>query len=93
MSTIRQRLKELLREGEWTALQLSQELSVQESEIYSHLNHVRKSLNHEKLKVSPYHCLSCNYIYKKRERLDRPGRCPQCKGSHIGVAAFSIVSE
>ena len=92
MGTIRQQLMELLREGEWTALELSRELSVQESEIHSHLNHVRKSLGQEKLKVSPYHCLSCAYIFKKRQRLDRPGRCPHCKGSHIAVAAFSIVS-
>jgi len=90
MGTIRQRLKELLRDGEWTALELSQELSVQEREIYSHLGHVCKSLNHEKLKVSPYRCLSCSYIFKKRERLDRPGKCPPCKGSHIAVATFAI---
>lgn len=92
MGTIRQQLRELLRDGEWTALELSQELSIREREVYAHLDHVRRSLSGERMKVSPYHCLSCNYIFKKRERLDRPGRCPQCKGSHIGVASFSITT-
>lgn len=82
---------ELLREGEWTALELSAELSVPEAEVYSHLEHVRRSLSGERLKVTPYHCLSCTYIFKKRDRLDRPGRCPRCKESHIGVALFTIV--
>ncbi|MDJ0621941.1 MAG: transcriptional regulator [Desulfocapsaceae bacterium] len=92
MATIRQQIQELLREGEWTALELSQELSVQEREIYDHLQHVRKSLRGEKLQVSPYHCRSCGYIFRKRERLDRPSRCPQCRESHIGVASFTIIA-
>lgn len=92
MVTLRQRMRELLREGEWTALELSGALSVQEKEIYDHLQHVRKSLRGEKLQVLPYHCLSCGYVFKKRERLDRPGRCPHCRQSHIGVASFTITT-
>lgn len=72
-------------------MELSAELSVEEAEVYSHLEHVRRSLSGEKLKVIPYRCLSCGYVFKKRDRLDRPGRCPRCKESHIGVAGFAIV--
>lgn len=93
VGTLRQRLVELLKEGEWTALELSAELSVPEKEIYIHLEHVKKSISPGKLSISPYHCRSCDYVFRKRNRLDRPGRCPKCKGSHIAVALFSIDGE
>lgn len=90
MATIRQQLKELLQEDQWNALDLSRELSIREKEVYDHLEHLRRSSGGRKMHVSPYHCLSCNYIFTKRKRLDRPGRCPSCKGSHIGMATFSM---
>lgn len=89
-ATIRQQLIELLQHGEWTSLDLSAELSIQEREVFSHLEHVKKSTGGEKIMVRPYQCLSCSYIFKKRDRLDRPGRCPKCKESHIRMAEFSL---
>ncbi len=90
MKTVRQRLKELLCFREWNSLELSQELSIQEREVFAHLEHVKKSLRQGKLVVDPYACLDCDYIFRKRVRFDRPGRCPSCKGSHIRMASFSI---
>jgi predicted Zn-ribbon and HTH transcriptional regulator len=90
MKTIRQQLKELLSEGEWNSIELSQELSIQEREIFDHLEHVKRSLGNTKLIISPYCCLDCDYLFRNRSRLDRPGRCPKCKGSHIRMASYSI---
>lgn len=88
--TVRQRLQELLRQGQWNSLDLSRELSVQEREIFDHLQHVKKSLRGEQLVVTPYSCQTCEYLFKSRDRLDRPGRCPKCWGTHIRMAEFSI---
>jgi len=90
MGTLRQQMKELLRTGCWSSMELSQELSIQEREVFSHLEHVRKSLRKERLSIKPYCCQSCGYEFKKRKRFDRPGRCPVCRESHIKMALFSI---
>ncbi len=90
MATIRQQLVALLEQGEWSSIDLSKELSIEERDVFTHLEHVKKSLKDRKLTIDPYQCLSCNYSFKKRNRLDRPGRCPQCKGSHIRMALFSL---
>jgi transcriptional regulator len=88
--TIRQRLKEILQQGEWTSLDLSKELSIEEKEVFAHLRHVGKSLGAQKLVIRPYQCLNCSYLFKKRERYDRPGRCPKCRATHIRLATFSL---
>ncbi len=90
MPTKRQLLVDLLEQGEWNSIELSKELSIQEREVFTHLEHVRKSLRGRRLIVDPYQCLTCEYLFKKRDRLDRPGRCPQCKGSYIRMALFSL---
>ena len=90
MATIRQQLVALLEQGEWSSIDLSKELSIEERDVFTHLEHVKKSLKDHKLIIDPYQCLSCNYLFKKRNRLDRPGRCPKCKGSHIRMALFSL---
>ena len=90
MATIRQQLVALLEQGEWSSIDLSKELSIEERDVFTHLEHVKKSLKDRKLIIDPYQCLSCNYHFKKRNRLDRPGRCPKCKGSHIRMALFSL---
>ncbi len=44
MPTIRQQIISLLSLYEMDALQLSQELGVQEKEVYDHLDHIARSL-------------------------------------------------
>ena len=92
MPTIREQIIELLKEEQHNGIELSQYLSIQEKEVYEHLDHVSRSIKREglKIEVDPYHCLDCGYSFKKRNRFDRPGRCPECKGSHIRMATFKI---
>lgn len=92
MTTIRQRMMELLREEDLDTLALSQLLSIPEKEVFSHLPHLVKSLraSGERLVVSPYLCLHCSYSFKERPRFDRPGRCPRCKHTHIRMATYRI---
>jgi predicted Zn-ribbon and HTH transcriptional regulator len=83
---------ELLREEELDALELSHLLSIREKEVYEHLPHIDKTVaySHERLVISPYVCLKCDYTFKARSRVDRPGRCPRCKEGHIRMARYSI---
>ncbi len=92
MTTLRQRMIELLREEELDALDLSQLLSIEEKEVYAHLPHIARTLaaSGERLVVSPYRCLNCNYTFRHRSRFDRPGRCPRCKQGHIRMATYTV---
>ena len=90
--TIRQEIIDLLNSEELTIRDLSQAVSLQEKEIVDHLGHIERSLQRQgkKLMISPYTCLTCGFVFEKRTRFTKPGRCPSCKNSHIKVAQFYI---
>ena len=75
------------------ARSLSQALRIQEKEVYAHLNHVGRSIEtgNRKLVIEPSKCLACGYIFKDRKRFARPGKCPQCKRSHLQSPSYRIV--
>lgn len=90
--TLRQQMIALLHGGEWTVREISQELRIREKEVYGHLDHIGKSAAARGLvlTVIPCTCLDCGYVFAGRQRLTRPGRCPQCKGSHLEAPRFAI---
>jgi predicted Zn-ribbon and HTH transcriptional regulator len=90
--TIRQEILDLLSSGEFAIRDLSQALGQSEKEIVDHLSHIERSLKrHEKkLLIKPYKCLTCDFVFDKRSRFTKPGRCPNCKNSHIQIAQFCI---
>ena len=94
MQTIRQQLISALEENEMTAGELSKSLKIQEKEVFEHLSHIRRTLKNKKKKllINPFHCMLCDFTFKDRKRLTRPGRCPKCRQGHIEAAAYRIVS-
>ena len=92
MKTIRQRIMILLCEEEMSAREISRATGIREKEVYEHLFHIARSAagQGKKLIVGPFSCLSCGYIFQDRKRLNRPSRCPQCKGSHMEEPMYRI---
>ena len=92
MPTIRQRIIELLEGEELGAREISQTVRISEKEVYEHLDHVARSLKGQgrKLILQPSECLSCGYIFRDRKRLTPPGRCPQCRATHIQPPQYRI---
>lgn len=92
MLTVRQKIIELLTEGEMDARELSREVSIREKEVYDHLTHIARSLlaKGKNLEISPAQCLSCGYVFTKRQRFTRPGRCPRCKKTHLQSPSYFI---
>ena len=88
--TIRREIEELLGRGEFTARQISVEIHISERDVAGHLEHIRRSLGPSALAVTPSECESCGFVFRKRERLTRPGRCPICGGTRITEPAFGI---
>jgi predicted Zn-ribbon and HTH transcriptional regulator len=93
MSTVRQNIIALLADREMDARELSREAGIREKEVVDHLAHIARSLasKDKRLIIQPSCCLRCGYIFVDRRRLTRPGRCPQCKSSHLQNPVFSII--
>jgi len=90
--TIRRRIIDLLGSREMNAKQLSQALGLPEKEVVEHLAHAARTLNamNHQLIIRPAQCRRCGYVFENRKRLTKPGRCPQCKGTHLHQPTFRL---
>lgn len=93
--TLREALRQRLREGQATAKELSAAVGMREKDVEQHLSHLERSLKHdgEALVVEPARCIACGFAFSKRTRLSRPGRCPECDSTRIDPPVFSIRAE
>lgn len=90
--TVRQRIRTLLEEGPLTAKEISSAVRLPEKEIANHLEHLRKSLHTEgrRLVQVPAECRECGFVFRKRDRLKAPSRCPVCKGEAISDPSYRV---
>jgi predicted Zn-ribbon and HTH transcriptional regulator len=90
--TIRHEILSALEQGPRSAGDISRAVRISEREVYDHLEHISmtasRSARH--LIITPAECRKCGFIFSKRERLKKPGRCPLCRGEAIREALFSI---
>lgn len=95
MPTIRQQIIALLNAYKMDVRDLSQTLHIREKDVYDHLRHISRSLARQskQIRMTPFRCLSCGYEFRDRKRFHRPGRCPQCKNSHMEPAVYTIESK
>lgn len=93
MPTTRQQMIEVLSKEPLEARELSQLLGIREKEVFEHLAHIVRSLNrhNRRLVVTPSKCLACGYVFSKRGRLEKPGRCHRCKKERISAPRFQVV--
>ena len=90
--TIRQQIIDLLISDELSLRDLSQAVGIPEKEVVPHLSHIARSVRNQgkKLVETPHKCLSCGFVFDKRSRFSKPGRCPICRNSHIQTARYHI---
>ncbi|MGV1099350.1 transcriptional regulator [Thiovibrio sp. JS02] len=91
--TARQMILNLLSaQGPLSAKEISGLIRIGEKEVYAHLAHIRRSLQHgrERLTVIPARCRDCGFKFIKRQRLVKPGHCPRCKGTYIEEPLFRV---
>jgi transcriptional regulator len=92
METLRQAIKELLLEGPYSSLEISQALSISEREALDHLTHIARAPGPGcSFKITPAVCKHCGFTFKKRERLTIPSRCPLCRQESIRRPRFQMV--
>ncbi len=90
--TARREMLEALGEGPRSAKELSAEVRLPERDVYEHLEHLRRSVSTsgQRFVVTPAECKKCGFVFSKRERLKKPGKCPVCRGESIHEPLFSI---
>jgi transcriptional regulator len=91
-NTVRHEILSVLEQGLRSAGEISREVRISEREVYDHLEHIRKTASRsaKHLIITPAECRRCGFIFSKRERLRKPGRCPLCRGESIKESLFSI---
>jgi predicted Zn-ribbon and HTH transcriptional regulator len=90
--TIRHYIAALLEEGTYTAKDLSNIIKIPERDICDHLEHLQRSLSKAGrcLTVISASCRNCGFVFRKRDRLTKPGKCPSCRSIHIQAPVFHI---
>jgi len=87
--TVRQGIIRLMTGRELSAKDISASVGIREKEVAGHLEHVRKTF-HERFVTKPPQCKRCGFVFSKRERLKKPGRCPACHSESISAPLYSI---
>jgi predicted Zn-ribbon and HTH transcriptional regulator len=90
--TVRQKMVSLLEGNALSAKDISADVGVSEKEVYEHLEHIQMTSNRSKYAfvVTPAVCKKCGFVFRKREKLKKPGKCPVCRSEAIEEPLFSI---
>ena len=80
----RRQLLDLLSREFRSASWLARELGTTRGDIEEDLRHALRSARaagHD-VEVVPARCKSCDFVFSE-DKLSKPGRCPECKGSRL----------
>lgn len=93
--TIRKEILSLLINQTLSAKDISVMVHISEKDVYEHLEHIERSTHKTggHLNVIPAECLKCGFIFRKRERLKKPGKCPVCHEEKIREPLFGTRSS
>jgi len=90
--TVRQALRDALKDGPLTAHELSARAGVKEHDVVGHLEHLERTAkaHGETFVVEPARCARCSFVFEERARFGRPSKCPSCRSTHIVAPRFAM---
>ncbi len=88
---LRKDLIKLLRNNSMDLVEISRHLEIPQKDVEDDLKHLIKSLRHAdyRLVVTSAHCRKCDFTFNKN-KLHKPGKCPQCQSTWIQGPLFDI---
>jgi len=91
-ATIRRQIADLLAGEPLTAREISMRVGIAEKSVFGHLEHLKRTLHAQghQLQVLLPTCRKCGFVFGKRERLRKPGRCPVCREQSISEPRFAV---
>src|SRR4030042_1558895 len=90
--TIRQKIISVLEGQTLSAKDISADIRISEKEVYEHLEHIQRTINkgeHDFI-IIPAKCKKCGFLFRKRDKLKKPGKCPVCRSELIQEPFFSV---
>lgn len=90
--TVRKNIITILEERPSSAREISGAVRIPEKAVYEHLQHIQKSVSRRGLRfvIAPSECKKCGFVFERRERLTKPGKCPACRHEAITEPVYSI---
>jgi len=90
--TIRKEIMDILEGNSFSAKDISGEVGISVKEVFEHLEHIQRSVSRGDyhLAMTPAECKKCGFVFRKREKLKKPGKCPVCRGESIQEPLFSL---
>lgn len=88
--TVRQQLVDLLEQGPISLRELASLLALRMKEASRELDHVSRSVAPRRIQIDPAICGGCGYVFRKRTRWTRPGKCPLCRSKRISEPLLSL---
>ena len=85
--TVRQEIIRLLDGQTFSVGGISKEVRQSEKEVAEHLDQIGRS---GLLTIIPAECNGCGFVFKKRKRPSKPGKCPVCRSTHISQPLFTL---
>lgn len=90
METIRQKIVSILYNNTLSAKDISSYVIIPEKDVYENLEHIQRNKRDYFLHIKPPRCKKCSFVFKKREKIKKPGKCPVCRSRLIEEPHFSI---
>lgn len=87
--TDRERIRQLLEDGAHDLYSLAQILEMKVTVVEDEVAHVVRSTK-KKLRITPAECEACGFVFRDRERLSSPSRCPKCRSERITSPVFTL---
>jgi hypothetical protein len=89
--TLRRDLVEILSAQPRSVSSLARELGLDRGDVEDHLRHAihsARAAGHTVV-IEPARCKQCGFLFAE-DRLARPGKCPECKGTRLFEAQIFI---
>lgn len=88
--TLRRHLRDILTEPR-TASSVARELGLRRGDIEEDLRHAIRSARAagDRIAIEPARCKTCGFLFDA-ERVSKPGKCPECRGTRIFEPLISI---
>ena len=90
----RKELIALLQEGEHSVNELALRFGIKPKDIVEDIGHIQKTIRREgfSLEIIPAQCRKCGFKFKK-DKIDKPGKCPRCKSTWIAEPRFRLTAS
>ncbi len=89
MKTRRERIAELLHNGDLSPTEISKIMEISVKDVLEDLKHISKSKKFGEMRILPARCLKCGYEFSPEIKI--PTKCPNCKSTWIQEPRFILV--